>query len=368
MRRRGLVVAFLVTGIIGALLPIRPLVAAVICTPLGTLTPRLALCKPVAGEINWTNAINNNWTLIDAALTGTANQVIGVTTTGTGVEGKTITGGPGITISPSAGQITISTQAATGPVGLGTSRVSLVSPTQIQIGLGLIPLKVGVAFTARVVTPVAPCSNTGLATLTRYYVYAFDNSGATVCEISATTHVMDSVFGVEVKSGDQTRTLVGMVYTNAAGQFENSNALIGVRSFFNRGALYATTNFAGNANTTLGTFVELNSSNRIILATWGGDLISLSYQGSQTASAPGITLFTGIAADTFVNSLPGFLISNLIQPNGGNPAAISGSITLAEGIHTFSLVGAVSGGTGVWHGNPTNTAPSLTNVLTVGVK
>lgn len=41
--------------------------AEAVCTPLGTTTPGLGLCKPNNGEVGWTNAINGNWDILDAA-------------------------------------------------------------------------------------------------------------------------------------------------------------------------------------------------------------------------------------------------------------------------------------------------------------
>ena len=35
------------------------------CTPGGTTTPLLGLCKPAAGETPWTTAINGNWDILD---------------------------------------------------------------------------------------------------------------------------------------------------------------------------------------------------------------------------------------------------------------------------------------------------------------
>ena len=41
--------------------------AEAVCTPQGTTTPGLGLCKPNNGEVGWTNAINGNWDILDAA-------------------------------------------------------------------------------------------------------------------------------------------------------------------------------------------------------------------------------------------------------------------------------------------------------------
>jgi hypothetical protein len=43
---------------------------AVVCTPLGSLTTALSLCKPVADEVSWAAAINNNFDVLDALYAG----------------------------------------------------------------------------------------------------------------------------------------------------------------------------------------------------------------------------------------------------------------------------------------------------------
>ncbi|TSA51341.1 MAG: tail fiber protein [Actinobacteria bacterium] len=40
--------------------------AQALCTPLGTTTSAIGLCKPQGGETGWTAAINANWDLVDA--------------------------------------------------------------------------------------------------------------------------------------------------------------------------------------------------------------------------------------------------------------------------------------------------------------
>ena len=40
--------------------------AHAICTPLGSVTSQLGLCKPQAGEVGWSSAVNQNWDTVDA--------------------------------------------------------------------------------------------------------------------------------------------------------------------------------------------------------------------------------------------------------------------------------------------------------------
>lgn len=63
----------------------------------------------------------------------------------------------------------------------------------------------------------------GLSSGTLYYVYAYDNSGTLALEASTTAWAVSTTAGNEgmpIKSGDNTRTLVGMLYTNGSTQFD----------------------------------------------------------------------------------------------------------------------------------------------------
>ncbi|ABQ38483.1 hypothetical protein [Bradyrhizobium sp. BTAi1] len=64
-----------------------------------------------------------------------------------------------------------------------------------------------------------------LAGSTLYYVYAFVNNGVLTAEFSTTGHATSATsgnVGTEIKNGDDTRSLIGMVYTNASQQFSDA--------------------------------------------------------------------------------------------------------------------------------------------------
>lgn len=86
----------------------------------------------------------------------------------------------------------------------------------LTLDKGIIPLKVGGAWTSHVHAAAvnAPLTTT-LTASTTYFVYARDNgAGGITLEFSTTAPVMSN--GVMVKSGDETRTLVGKIRTDAA--------------------------------------------------------------------------------------------------------------------------------------------------------
>jgi hypothetical protein len=369
-----------------------------------------------------------------AALTGAANQVFGVPTSGTGIEAKTITAGANITITPAAGSITIASPSAgfpagapnqvfgldsgagttvepktlaagagisispgagiititntvasaNAPTGIGTARLIRNSTTQIQLNQGVIPLRVSGIWTSRPITSPITLSNATMAANTAYYIYAVDSGGATVLEFSATGHSTDGNFGVEVKSTDVNRTLVGAVYMNPSGQFQNgvtgptaspNSGFLGVRSWYNRAAsLGVQVQNSTGATTGGASFGELDSDMRIVAFCWADDLIHLGYWGNSINSSAGNTNYLGIAVDVFTSALAGFVVATTIQTAGGTittqgyPAAISGMTSVSEGAHVFSLVACTTGGTATWCGNNTPTGPGATTGFSVALR
>jgi hypothetical protein len=83
-------------------------------TTSGTLAPTLA--SQSAGTL-FGNATGSSATPTFFSA-GSADQVVGVKHTGGGIEGKTITAGSGITITPAAGSITIAASSSGASLGL----------------------------------------------------------------------------------------------------------------------------------------------------------------------------------------------------------------------------------------------------------
>lgn len=73
-----------------------------------------------------------------------------------------------------------------------------------------------------------------LSASTRYYVYAYLDAGTMTLEAVSTAPAQDSTYGHQIKTGDATRTLVGMVAPNGSTAFEDSATFRGVLSYFNR--------------------------------------------------------------------------------------------------------------------------------------
>lgn len=189
---------------------------------------------------------------------------------------------------------------------------------------------------------------TSLSAATLYYIYAFMNSGTMTLEASATAYATDSATGVTIKTGDASRTLVGMARTTASTAWADSAAQRFTLSYFNRrniglvsaGTLGVTTSSTVN--------VELTASARIEIVTWGEEAVSviLNGIGSNSLSNNSCNLAIGI------DGLTVFGVSSILySASGGNQSGTSASgwAAVAEGYHYFTPVGAVSGGTGTFN-------------------
>lgn len=195
-------------------------------------------------------------------------------------------------------------------------------------------------------------ANTGLTAATLYYVYAYMNAGTMTLEASATTHATDATTGVEIKNGDATRTLVGMVYMNAGtpGTFADTVLLRYVATWFNRRRreLYAGP-FSPSSKTNT-SYAELDSGLRLQFIAWADEAWVSTVTGSMyqiTAAATSIT-YLGIGADS-TTAILGETEVNL-QQNGTTfgtptPAAVYANRTSAEGFHYVTPLNKVSANT-----------------------
>ena len=156
-----------------------------------------------------------------------------------------------------------------GPAGVGAPsgqvRFVFVSATQTQLApFNGCVMQIAGAF-YRVSTPIiATVSNTflegvggkSLAASTSYYVYLFNNAGTLTLDFSATGHATDTTAGnegIEIKSGDNSRSLVGMVRVNPSAQFQDDTGARFVASWFNRRKkfiAFGASNANGNSTTT----------------------------------------------------------------------------------------------------------------------
>jgi hypothetical protein len=191
-----------------------------------------------------------------------------------------------------------------------------------------------------------------LAASTLYYVYLFVNSGTLTLDFWTTTHLTDTTagnVGVEVRSNggspDSTRSLVGMIATDASAHFVDSQTSRTVLNWFNRQNkifIGANTNGATTASTS---FAELSSSARVLTLNWQDDGIFIALNGTgqnqdgshQAAANVGLdSTSAGTATDTEVQ--PGAFYATMSSSTARLPTEGS--------LHTLTPLGkSITSGT-----------------------
>ena len=188
-----------------------------------------------------------------------------------------------------------------------------------------------------------------LAANTNYYVYAFNNAGTITADFSTTGHstsVAAGNAGTEIKTGNETRTLLGMIRTIAAGQFADSGAQRFVISWLNRrpklSRVISRAVFSGAANYAI--LTEFDASLRPGFLCWADDVPDLRCYTSGSTSALA-TWAVALRCDGADIAVPGASVV-ATSPSGGYalPITLSAHIPgLAEGYHYGQLFGGGSG-------------------------
>lgn len=196
-------------------------------------------------------------------------------------------------------------------------------------------------------------SGQSLTANTLYYVYAFNNGGMLALDFSTTGHSTDTTagnVGVEIKTGDNSRSLVGMVYPQAGPTFADSGANRLVLSWFNRMGKSAIANFTAGRSTTSATYVELNTEIRCQVITWANEGVILSTGGYVSGTGSNTALYTSIGVDGTTPQDAMTQANSAVSSVGGGAACSLETSLLAEGFHYATMLGLVSGGTGTWAG------------------
>ena len=241
-------------------------------------------------------------------------------------------------------------------VAPGQCRLQMDSSSQISLqrfGGAYLPLKIGSAWEAKLIPSSGPTlANTGLTAATLYYIYAYDSSGTLTLEASATAHAADSDTGVRIKSGDATRTLVGMAYMGAGspGTFVDSATQRFLLNWFQRRAVGLVNGFTTARTTTSGSYVEVNTEIRCEFLTWSDEAVYAGISGSGKHSSTGFVTtaigFDGTTADDAMTTAQAF------TPNATMPYAVSIQKSgLSEGYHYATLLGKTDNPqTATWFG------------------
>lgn len=193
----------------------------------------------------------------------------------------------------------------------------------------------------------------GLPATTLEYIYAWMNGAAMTLEASTTGHSTDATTGMEIKTGDATRTLVGMAYVKTAATFADNASQRFTRSWFNDPGAFTSVVLGANTAQSNTSYAEPASTIRNEIALWATDVIVITLSGSVSSNGLGNTVTTGIGVD--VTNASEFGGSRCYQPaaNIGMPMACSIVKTgLSEGYHFITMVGLTDAGTATWSGSP----------------
>jgi hypothetical protein len=183
------------------------------------------------------------------------------------------------------------------------------------------------------------------AASTLYYVYLINVSGTTYLDLETTVHATDSTTGIEIESGDNTKTLVGMIHTDASSKIASGDSNT-VATWDNRQPTSCWAEFSAQRTTTSTSLVEINSENRCSFMSWGDAAAFFSEQYVWNSVGDAVTSEIKLDDGTIVSSYEAYPGSNTTV--GVLPAAF----TPTEGYHYAALYGSVVGGTGTWAADP----------------
>jgi len=197
---------------------------------------------------------------------------------------------------------------------------------------------------------------TSLSVGTTYNIYAYMNAGTMTLEASTTAHATDSATGIEIKSGDATRTLVGMARPIAGPAWADTNAQRFVISWFNRRPINCGPLVFGSdtANAGGSSYTEILSSARSEFLMWSGDASVFRFEGSVYSNVQHAVTSTALALDGAVgesyNAAQHYQVSALM------PVCVTLDVqsSVAEGYHyvtPFSKQNVVSTATYIGSGS-----------------
>jgi hypothetical protein len=223
----------------------------------------------------------------------------------------------------------------------GQCRLTYVSATQIKLsphhGRNLV---INGAL-EKVPTAGVTASNSGLAVSTVYFVYAYMSGGTMALEFSTTGHTPSE--GIEAKTGDVSRTLVGMVRTNGSSQFVDDATNLCVLSYFNRMRKIGRNRFSANRSSggDPAPYAEIHTEIRINFLCWADDVVRQSINGGWTVTGGG-TAHGYCVIDADNSGMRQWCSTS--APTTGAFASVDERI-VSEGYHYGTLWGKNNGGT-----------------------
>lgn len=206
---------------------------------------------------------------------------------------------------------------------------------------------------------------TALSINTTYYIYAYLSGSTLTLEASATGYASQAGTGIAIKSGDATRSLVGMARTITGPAWVDTATQRFVRNWFNDPGVNSVNVLTGNVLCT-GTLVELNSAARAEFIVWAGEPLKVMVSGyaQQVAGAGEAFMNIGIDGTTAQEGRGGgsnYTLSAFV--NCGTEFVSSG---IAEGYHYATMLGTIGSNNANFIGSATPGARCAISVVTNG--
>lgn len=221
-------------------------------------------------------------------------------------------------------------------------------------------------------------ANTGLSTFTRYYIYAYMNSGVMTLTASATGYAAQTGTGINIKSGDATRSLVGQVYIDGTGNFQDGPTVRYTRSWFNEFSITGNNALGANSDgitANAPTYTELTTGSgantfRAGLVLWANERVFGTFdpQGN-IATTANLHQCVGVNTGGTINT-PTIWVKDIYTVAGGsnysngcvsfefgaNGGTFNGGTAVNEGYNYLVMYGATeSSYNAVWIGNKNQT-------------
>ena len=191
---------------------------------------------------------------------------------------------------------------------------------------------------------------TSLAVGTSYFIYAVQTAGVvSSLEASTTGHTPDTTTGIEIKTGDPTRILVGMARTITGPAWQDTANQRFVISWYNQTTITGFSFYTTNRTVPSTTVIEPSTEIRVEFLSFARG-VSSHLTGWASNSTPASGVFTYLALD----GAAGDPATLGISATGGGifPVSISGVFSVTEGYHYVTLVGGcVISGTATYPGS-----------------
>ena len=304
----------------------------------------VAIATQYGAGLFWSDGVSR-WTYLPAGSGGGGSGT---------VTNATIAADTGISVSgtcmiTTTGTCTIANSAAFGQVRLSLSGGNIVL-SRFNGSFLLIDTTVQVVPSGGV--SLAP---TGLTPSTLYYIYAYMSSGTMTLEASTTASAINVSTGFRIKSGDATRTLVGIVRPVTGPAFTDTLTQRFVRSWFNsEKARLIGPGVASSRTVASGTLAEVNSETRTEFLAWLNETITVQSSGSVFNSGSFYTVYS-----VGLNGAATFVPTSGVYGTAGGPMVVAGALSItSEGYNYITLIGAATGGsTGTFYSGTGDLGP-----------